>query len=227
MMFVLGIGSAVGLLSAVVTNLMDVFPRRKYWQMSGMCCLFGFLVGLVYVTPGGQWMLNLVDHFAGTFLVFALAILQLVGVFWIYGIENFCWDAEFMLNRKVTIFWRISWFLVTPVFMIVIFIYTMIKLENPTYSGKQFPEAALIAGWIIFSVGVSQTVIWAIWIAMRSNSSAVTALLSPNPQWGPKSLILRKEWQAFKSEKLEKRRIQSNGHSKLRQMVNILLGKYH
>lgn len=43
--------------------------------MAAICCITGFLVGLIYITPGGQWMLNLVDHFGGTFLIFALAIL--------------------------------------------------------------------------------------------------------------------------------------------------------
>lgn len=131
MLFVLGVGSAVGLQSSIVTNLMDVFPKAKNWQMAGICSLGGFLVGLIYVTPGGQWMLNLVDHFGGTFLVFFLAILELVGIFWIYGVENFCWDIEFMLNRKVTAFWRISWFLITPLMMIAIFLYSMGKYENP------------------------------------------------------------------------------------------------
>lgn len=75
MLFVLGVGSAVGLQSSIVTNLLDIFPKVKQWQMAAICCITGFLVGLIYITPGGQWMLNLVDHFGGTFLIFALAIL--------------------------------------------------------------------------------------------------------------------------------------------------------
>lgn len=129
MLFVLGVGSAVGLQSSIVTNLMDIFPKVKNWLMAGICCLIGFVIGLIYVTPGGQWMLNLVDHFGGTFLIFALAIVELTGIVWIYGLENFCWDLEFMLNRKVTAFWRITWFLVTPIMMISIFLYSMVTYK--------------------------------------------------------------------------------------------------
>ena len=92
MLFVLGVGSAVGLQSAIITNMMDQFPRFKYWQVAVGCSTVGFLAGLLYVTQGGQWMLTLVDHFGGTFLVFALAIVEIIAIFWIYGLENICND---------------------------------------------------------------------------------------------------------------------------------------
>ncbi len=63
-------------------------------MMAGLASIVGILIGLIYVTPGGQWILNLVDHYGGTFLVFALAIVQLTGVMWVYGLENFCWDGN-------------------------------------------------------------------------------------------------------------------------------------
>lgn len=231
MLLVLGVGSAVGLQYSIVTNLMDIFPKVKNWQMSGICCVLGFLVGLIYVTPGGQWMLNLVDHFGGTFLIFALAILELIGIIWVYGLENFCWDLEFMLNRKVGAFWRISWFIVTPFLMLLIFIYNMAVLKNPTFMAKDYPTASLIAGWLIFSLGIAQILIWGIWVASREEfpvggGSKFKALFKLNSEWGPKSPKLRKEWHSFKAEQLEKRKIQSEGHSKFKQMVNILLVKY-
>lgn len=231
MLLVLGVGSAVGLQYSIVTNLMDIFPKVKNWQMSGICCVLGFLVGLIYVTPGGQWMLNLVDHFGGTFLIFALAILELLGIIWVYGLENFCWDLEFMLNRKVGAFWRISWFIITPLLMLVIFIYNMAVLKNPTFITKDYPTSSLIAGWFIFSLGIAQILIWGIWVATREEfpvggGSKLKALFKLNSEWGPQSPKMRKEWHSFKAEQLEKRKIQSAGHSKLRQIVNVLLVKY-
>lgn len=61
MLFVLGVGSAVGLLSGVITNIMDHLPKGKfkYWQVAAIGSLVGFLTGLVYITPGGQWILTL------------------------------------------------------------------------------------------------------------------------------------------------------------------------
>lgn len=62
MLFVLGIGSAVALQSTVITNVMDNLPKGKfkYWQIAAVGVAINFLLGLCYVTPGGQWLLILV-----------------------------------------------------------------------------------------------------------------------------------------------------------------------
>lgn len=85
MLFVLGIGSAVALTSAMTTILCDQFKGLVFWKTALGISIVGFLAGLIYVTPTGQWFLNLVDHFGGTLLVFVLGTLQVMGVFWIYG----------------------------------------------------------------------------------------------------------------------------------------------
>lgn len=104
-------------------------------------------------------MLNLVDYFGGTLLIFALAMFEMAAIFWIYGnsrkcyndsflymylllcpgIENFTLDLEYMTGRKTSFYWRICWFLITPVFMTFIFIYSMSNLEPLRYSGWDYP----------------------------------------------------------------------------------------
>lgn len=84
-------------------------------------------------------MLNLVDHFGGTLLIFALAMFEMAALFWVYGIENFCWDLEYMTGRKASIYWRVCWALISPVFMTFIFIYSMVMLEPLQYSGWDYP----------------------------------------------------------------------------------------
>uniref|UniRef100_A0A1E1WV88 Transporter n=1 Tax=Pectinophora gossypiella TaxID=13191 RepID=A0A1E1WV88_PECGO len=85
MMSVLGVGSAVALLQTINTVMIDSFPRVRVVYMSAFCCTAGFLIGLIYVTPGGQYILELVDHYGGTFLILFCAIAEIIGVFWIYG----------------------------------------------------------------------------------------------------------------------------------------------
>lgn len=234
MLFVLGIGSAVALHNTIITIFCDKFPNIKYWKAAGVASICGFLCGLIYVTPGGQWMLNLVDHFGGTFLIFALAIIEVISIFWIYGLEQFCFDSEFMLNRKVTIYWRLCWAVITPGFMIIIFIYNMIKLENPRYSGWDYPNSALAAGWVLFVVGIIQVPLWATWVVAHNKSSfpileKIKAASRPSPLWGPKNDKIRAEWKLYKAEAKEKRNKISttNNDSIIRQKINILLGKYY
>ncbi|RVE40330.1 hypothetical protein evm_015020 [Chilo suppressalis] len=51
MMSVLGVGSAVALMSTINTVMMDAFPRVRTVYMSALCCTIGFCIGLIYVTP--------------------------------------------------------------------------------------------------------------------------------------------------------------------------------
>ena len=65
MLFVLGVGSTVGLLNNITTNFKDAFPKLKYWAVAGVSCVFAFLIGIIYVTEGGMAMMGLIDHFTG------------------------------------------------------------------------------------------------------------------------------------------------------------------
>lgn len=72
MLAVLGVGTSVALQSAVNTVIWEQMPKIKYWKVAIVVSITGYLIGLVYVTPGGQWILELIDYFGGTFVIFAL-----------------------------------------------------------------------------------------------------------------------------------------------------------
>jgi solute carrier family 6 amino acid transporter-like protein 5/7/9/14 len=185
-------------------------------------------------------MLTLVDHFGGTFLIFTLAVLQIVCIVAFYGLENLCWDIEFMLGRHVSMYWRLSWGLITPGIMVVIFFYSMATLQSPTYGIYEFPQEYIAAGWLIFAVGASQVIIWAVWeISQKYNkisedyitpslSLAVQKGFTPSSEWGPKNNKQREEWIRYKTEAKEKRdlMIQIENHSKIQQIFYTFTGKY-
>lgn len=51
MMFVLGVGSVVGMVSAVVVALKEKLPNEKLWKVVVSVCSMGFLISTVFVTP--------------------------------------------------------------------------------------------------------------------------------------------------------------------------------
>ena len=76
MLFTLGVGSATSLTGGIITIIHDQFPKlKKSWITTGVC-IVGFFAGLIYVTPGGQFMLTLVDYFGTSFVIFAMATLE-------------------------------------------------------------------------------------------------------------------------------------------------------
>nr|XP_049699566.1 sodium-dependent nutrient amino acid transporter 1 isoform X2 [Helicoverpa armigera] len=143
MMAVLGVGSGVALFSTINTILIDAFPKVPIIYMSAINCTICFLVGLVYVTPGGQYILELVDYYGGTFMRLFAAIIETMGVFWIYGLENMCLDIEYMLGLKSSIYWRVCWGIVTPIMMMVVFFYSLITTEELLFGGTyEYPQGA-------------------------------------------------------------------------------------
>lgn len=62
--------------------------------------------------------------------------------FIISGLENFCEDLEFMTGRRISIYWRICWGVITPGLLIIIFIYAMVNLKPLQYSGWDYPDSA-------------------------------------------------------------------------------------
>lgn len=87
-------------------------------------------------------MLNLVDHFGTSTIVFTLGFIEVVAVCWVYGVNRLCRDIEFMINHKPGLYWRLCWGVFTPLLMIIILAYTFISYTPLTYKGLPYPEWA-------------------------------------------------------------------------------------
>lgn len=206
MLFTLGIGSCVGLTQAAVTSIWDHFPKQQFWKFALGGCIIGFVTGLMYVTPGGQWVLTIVDAYGGTFLVLGLAIFEMVTIIWIYGLDEICNDIEFMTKRRVGWYWRLCWGVITPVCMIVLLILALWSFTEPEYSRKPFPYEYHVFGWSLFVIGIVQVPIWFTYEMQHqwANRGFIESLANgfrPSKDWGPKSMSIKSEWTKFKIER--------------------------
>ncbi|XP_017768589.1 PREDICTED: sodium-dependent nutrient amino acid transporter 1-like [Nicrophorus vespilloides] len=226
MLFILGVGSLIALQGSAFTIIMDNWPHLKKWHVSLGCGIVGFIIGLVFVTPGGQFIVTLLDYFGGTFIFFILTTMEVICVFWWYGLENFCDDIEFMLKRKVGLYWRISWGVITPVVLVVIFIYFVATLERLQHEGLDFPDHVLAFGWVILGVGLLQIIIWWSYYLIHKRKigfkNALRQSLS-HEKWGPKNPEYRAAWLERKKQ-LAERRLAANKPEWLR-LLHVLIGK--
>lgn len=85
MLFVLGIGSNVGMVNCIITVIKDRFTNIKNWMVVVSVAVICYCLGLLYITPGGQYVLNFLDFYGASFVALVLAIFELVAVGWIYG----------------------------------------------------------------------------------------------------------------------------------------------
>lgn len=142
-LFTLGVGSATSLAGGIITIFCDEFPNVKRWLITSIVCVIGFGVGLIYVTPGGQFMLTLVDYFGANFVIYVMAIVEVAGVSWVYGLQNVCRDIEFMLGIKLSFYWKFCWGFFIPIGLLVILIYSLVTSAELTNNGVGFPPIAI------------------------------------------------------------------------------------
>ncbi|XP_068984130.1 sodium-dependent nutrient amino acid transporter 1-like isoform X2 [Bombus flavifrons] len=201
MMFVLGVGSIVGMVSGVVSCLKEKLPNMEIWKIVLSVCSMGF--------AGGQFVLTLVDYYGTSFVVFILASFEITAVTWVYGIENFLDDIEFMLDRKTSSYWRICWFLLTPLILILILFYTVATLSPLTYGGRGYPATAHAAGIVVLCFSILQIPFWMIVEMLKNRNLPLLKNLRKSflstSKWGPIETNYRKAWLRFKEEKLKER----------------------
>ncbi|XP_058830523.1 sodium-dependent nutrient amino acid transporter 1-like isoform X2 [Topomyia yanbarensis] len=201
MLFVLGIGSNVAMTSCVMTVIRDRFPKVKNWQAATVISVCGVGLGSVYVTPGGQYILTLVDHFGASFIALVLAIAELIAIGWIYGTDRFCKDVEFMLGTRPNLYWRLCWRWLTPALMFAILVYSLATLEPLTYQGYVYPSIAYGFGWCIAAFGLLQLPIWGIYAIFKGEgktlSEKIFSTFRPLPNWGPIEPNLKLEYKKF------------------------------
>jgi len=205
MLFTLGVGSASALTGCVITIICDDFPKLKRWVVTLVVCVVGFLLGLFYVTPQGTYILTLIDYYGAGFIIFILAVLEVVAVNWVYGINNFTRDIEFMLNRKTGYYWKFCWVILIPVLLSVIFIYSQ-AIATPLKEGSYVFGPGANAFGICLSVFACMLVpiFFVVEVMRRRNSAgsvldAVKEVFKPNSEWCPKDPALRREYHNFTS----------------------------
>ncbi|XP_052328863.1 sodium-dependent neutral amino acid transporter B(0)AT1-like isoform X2 [Oncorhynchus keta] len=163
MLFCLGLSTMFGNIEGVVVPLQDlkIFPNWPKEVLTGVTCIVCFTVALIFTQRSGNYWLALFDSFAGSIPLLVIAFCEMLSVVYIYGIDRFNADIEFMIGHKPNLFWQVTWRFVSPVIMLVIFIFYLVTQvsgeltylvwdqdaeEFPTLADRQYPD------WIYFII---------------------------------------------------------------------------
>eukprot|EP00092_Neocalanus_flemingeri_P034545 GFUD01037568.1.p1 GENE.GFUD01037568.1~~GFUD01037568.1.p1 ORF type:complete len:663 (+),score=142.17 GFUD01037568.1:118-2106(+) len=161
MLFLLGLDSEFALFETVTCAVFDTFPcLRKYkFSVTSLMCLVCFLLGLPCVTQCGQYVLDLMDTYGASLSVMIIAVAEMVAIMWVYGVKNFCEDMKSMLGFTPGWYFKACWVL-SPVFLVVIFIAACADWHQPSYGSVSYPPWAHTIGWVLTLVSVVQIPIW-------------------------------------------------------------------
>ncbi|XP_029927904.1 sodium- and chloride-dependent transporter XTRP3A [Myripristis murdjan] len=130
MLLLLGMGSMLGNITAIITPLRDfkVISRNMSNEVfNGLVCLFLFLLGLSFSTPPGNYWFTMFNDYAANFSLLFVVLIEIITVSYIYGIKRFEKDIEDMLGHRPNWFWKIMWAVVSPLLLISLFLFYIIN----------------------------------------------------------------------------------------------------
>ena len=88
-------------------------------------CKFSILVleennlSLTIFVKGGIYIFQLLDWYSVSIPVLVICIFEIIMVAWIYGIDNFFDDINFMIGQKLEKIWYYCWKYITPLILVV------------------------------------------------------------------------------------------------------------
>ena len=86
-LFVAGFTSSLSIVQAVTTTFWDKFRWARSRITTGLC-LFAFVIGLVYVTHSGLFILDIVDNYISKYVLLFIGTCECIIVGWIWGIDK-------------------------------------------------------------------------------------------------------------------------------------------
>ncbi|XP_076868241.1 sodium- and chloride-dependent transporter XTRP3 isoform X2 [Brachyhypopomus gauderio] len=139
MLLLLGMGSMLGNVTAIITPLRDVpllTQKLSSETLNGLVCVVCLLLGLGFTTRPGNYWFTMFNDYGATFSLLFIVLIEVITVSYIYGLKRFEKDIEDMLGHQPNWYWRIMWGAVSPLLLISIFIFYIINYIQggaPTY----------------------------------------------------------------------------------------------
>ncbi|OQV19158.1 Sodium- and chloride-dependent glycine transporter 2 [Hypsibius exemplaris] len=168
MLYTLGLGSEIGLLESVLTFVCDRYPvlRTKRPYVAAVGCTICFLIGIPFITQGGEELFNIFNDYAAGLSVLFIAIFEVSCIMWIYGAKRFVNNLQKMLGDKgkMGVYIRTAWIVLSPAILIFILVMSVIVYKpshDPERPTETIPAWGDALGWVLVVIAAIQIPIWA------------------------------------------------------------------
>ncbi|KAK6480502.1 sodium- and chloride-dependent neutral and basic amino acid transporter B(0+) [Huso huso] len=194
MLITLGLDSMFAFIETIKTTLQDEFPqlRSKGIHVTIALCTMCFLLGLPCVTRAGIYWVNFIDHFCAGWAVLIAAVLELIGISYLYGGNRFIKDIEMMIGKKQRPFWwfwKACWFVFSPGLLLAVLIWSLVTFTSPSYGTVQYPTWGVAMGWCMIAFILVWIPIVAVVKIVKAEGNLcqqrIRKVCSPTPDWGP------------------------------------------
>uniref|UniRef100_A0A5K4F047 Transporter n=2 Tax=Schistosoma mansoni TaxID=6183 RepID=A0A5K4F047_SCHMA len=162
MIILLGIDSMFGGVEGFVAAISDYLPQvilNPWYRVSFVAatCILSYGIGLFMVTNGGMYIFQLFDYYSGSRIILCVTFLECIVIGYIYGWRRFANDMKSMYGFSFKWLCCIYLCIITPLFTLVLFIFSVIVYEELTYMRAvkpepyHFPKWSVILGWMMAS----------------------------------------------------------------------------
>lgn len=103
----------------------------------------------MYHTQGGVYLVNFINVYGPGLSILFVVFVEAAGVFWFYGVDNFSADVEEMIGHRPGIFWRICWAYISPMFLLIIFVFSLLSYDDMLGTEYEYSAWSLYLGWVM------------------------------------------------------------------------------
>nr|XP_022326232.1 sodium- and chloride-dependent glycine transporter 1-like isoform X1 [Crassostrea virginica] len=191
MLFAVGLDTQFGMFETMTSAFVDEFPellKNRKVLFTAFFCFIEFLLGIPCVTQGGIYVLQIMDWYCATFSLMLLSLTECVVIAWIYGTDRFYKDIELMIGYQPCMWWKICWKFITPVTIAFVWLFSVTQLSPVKYGNYEYPNAAIVMGWMLGLASLLPIPICAIIAILREKGSLVDRikkLVRHTEDWGP------------------------------------------
>nr|XP_011456838.2 sodium- and chloride-dependent glycine transporter 1 [Crassostrea gigas] len=191
MLFAVGLDTQFGMFETMTSAFIDEFPhllKNRKVLFTAFFCFIEFLLGIPCVMQGGIYVLQIMDWYCATFSLMLLSLTECVVIAWIYGTDRFYKDIELMIGFQPCLWWKICWKYITPVTIAFVWLFSVTQLSPVTYGKYEYPDGAIVIGWMLGLVSLMPIPICAILAILREKGSfyeRIKKLVHHTDDWGP------------------------------------------
>lgn len=142
-----GISSSISMMEALASAVIDRFgvDRKK---LLGWFSLIGFAFSALFATGGGVHILDIVDHFVGSYAIAVLGLVEAVVLGYVMGTARIREHVNLTSDIRIGLWWDVLVKVVTPVLLGYNILSNLISEFRQPYGG--YPTGALILfGWTV------------------------------------------------------------------------------
>ncbi len=146
-----GIDSAFSMIEPISASVNSKWKISKA-KATGLMCILGFIVSLIFTTGGGIYLLEILDHFVTNFGLVSIGLLECLIFGWLFRIYRLREHANETSDLLLGKWWDILIKYIIPIILGFLLVFTIIKniVDNP------YPN---YPWWIILLMGIAPLLI--------------------------------------------------------------------